>query len=153
MASKQICYFYRLQPANGFWTWKRDRVNVFPGCVKNSTTALENKGNCITGRLARADLHTGVDLSWITQKCKRERKKMAKKKACNCSPPLCMLMNRWHLLINALLCLAAYQGLGLKTEGSFRLKVVYNIYWEGKDLYLYKLWIFVRKKPFCCSCN
>lgn len=149
MASKQICYFYHLQPANGFWTWKRD---VFLGCVKNSTTVLENKGNCITGCLTLADLHTGVGLSWITQKCKGERgKKKGKKKVCNCSLPLCMLMNPWHMLINALLCLAAYQGLRLKTEGSFSVKVAYDIYW--KDLYFYKLWIFVRKKPFCCYCN
>lgn len=45
------------------------------GCVKNSTTALEKKGSCITGYSARADLHTGADLSQITQKCKGERKK------------------------------------------------------------------------------
>lgn len=43
--------------------------------MKNSTTALENKGSCITGYSARADLHTGADLSQITQKCKGERKK------------------------------------------------------------------------------
>lgn len=121
--------------------WILNTKNRQSKCVKNSTTALENKGNGITGCLARADLHTGADLSQITQKHKGERKK-------KCFLPLCMLMNPWHMLINTLLCLAAYQGLGLKTEGSFSLKVAYNTYWKRKYLYLDNLWIFVRKKSF-----
>lgn len=46
--------------------------------------------------------------------------------------------------------MAAYQELGLKTA-ILRLKLIYNIYWNGKGLYLYKLWIFVGKKPFGAS--
>jgi len=80
MASKQICDFYHLQPAEGFWTWKRDRVIVFPGCAKNSTAALENKGNCIAGCSARDDLHTRVELH---RNAKEKGKKKGKK-----TPPL-----------------------------------------------------------------
>lgn len=132
---KKICYFHHLQPAYGFWTWKRNWINIFLGYVKNLTTALENKENCITGHLARADLHTGVGLSWSAEKCRGERRVKGKVKRGKARQgktrqrkarwgearkgkkpwaiPLCLLMNPWHMLINALLFLAAYQVLQL----------------------------------------
>lgn len=53
------------------------------GCVKNLSTALENKGNCIAGSLARADLHTGVDLELHRTAKKKGTKKEKKKKRKN----------------------------------------------------------------------
>lgn len=56
-----------------------------------------------------------------------------------------------HMLINALLCLADYQGLWLYTSWSFKWRVAYSILKRKKDLYLYKPQLLLRNKCFAFS--
>lgn len=55
------------------------------------------------------------------------------------------------MLINALLCLADYQGLWLYTGCSFKWRVAYSILKRKKKLYLCKPQLFLRSKCFAFS--